>query len=183
MADASSTSSPTLASGPSNTNAGSIQYPRVHWALPSATGVGLDETGGASSSAGVSGTALATSSALPIPVSSINLPSVQTSGSQQAVSTLDFAGLLSLNPTAVYRPPILSTNRPGHAPDEDGEGEDELLPAMADDDYSAQLSWQSQSKDNLKCVITSQNGTSHIVITEPSHFDQGVDGQLQSRSI
>ena len=23
---------------------------------------------------------------------------------------------------------------------------------MADDDYSAQLSWQSQSKDNLKCV-------------------------------
>lgn len=37
-------------------------------------------------------------------------------------------------------------------PDNDGEGEDELLPAMADDDYSAQLSWQSQSKDNLKCV-------------------------------
>lgn len=38
------------------------------------------------------------------------------------------------------------------AGDEDGEGEDELLPAMADDDYSAQLSWQSESKDNLKCV-------------------------------
>ena len=36
--------------------------------------------------------------------------------------------------------------------DEDGEGEDELLPAMADDDYSAQLSWQSESKDNLKRV-------------------------------
>ena len=34
--------------------------------------------------------------------------------------------------------------------DGDGEGDDELLPAMADDDYSAQLSWQSQSKDNLK---------------------------------
>lgn len=30
--------------------------------------------------------------------------------------------------------------------------EDEMLPAMADDDYSAQLSFQSQSKDNLKCV-------------------------------
>lgn len=41
---------------------------------------------------------------------------------------------------------------PGGA-DEDGEGEDEMLPAMADDDYSAQLSWQSQSKDNLKCVV------------------------------
>jgi transcription initiation factor TFIID subunit 11 len=37
--------------------------------------------------------------------------------------------------------------------EEEGEGEDELLPAMADDDYSAQLSWQSQSKDNLKCVL------------------------------
>jgi len=30
------------------------------------------------------------------------------------------------------------------------DGDDELLPAMADDDYSAQLSFQSQSKDNLK---------------------------------
>ena len=38
--------------------------------------------------------------------------------------------------------------------EEDQEGEDELLPAMADDDYSAQLSWQSQSKDNLKCVFS-----------------------------
>jgi hypothetical protein len=38
--------------------------------------------------------------------------------------------------------------------DEEVEGDDEMLPAMADDDYSAQLSWQSQSKDNLKCVFT-----------------------------
>jgi len=37
--------------------------------------------------------------------------------------------------------------------EEEAEVEDELLPAMADDDYSAQLSWQSQSKDNLKCVL------------------------------
>lgn len=34
--------------------------------------------------------------------------------------------------------------------DEDVEADDDLLPDMADDDYSAQLSWQSQSKDNLK---------------------------------
>lgn len=34
--------------------------------------------------------------------------------------------------------------------EEEGEGDDEWLFAMADDDYSAQLSWQSQSKDNLK---------------------------------
>jgi hypothetical protein len=41
------------------------------------------------------------------------------------------------------------------AMEEEAEGEDELLPAMADDDYSAQLSWQSQSKDNLKYVLYS----------------------------
>jgi hypothetical protein len=131
--------------------------------LPSTTtGAGLNENGGASSSASVSGIGLATSSALPIPTSSFNLPLIPTSGIQQAVPTLDLAGLLSLNPTAVYRPPILPNNRPGHAPDEDGEGEDELLPAMADDDYSAQLSWQSQSKDNLKYVVyQSEWYTSH----------------------
>lgn len=46
----------------------------------------------------------------------------------------------------------IGTAGPGAA-EEEAEGEDELLPAMADDDYSAQLSWQSQSKDNLKCAI------------------------------
>ncbi|KAG8215786.1 hTAFII28-like protein conserved region-domain-containing protein, partial [Butyriboletus roseoflavus] len=46
------------------------------------------------------------------------------------------------------------TPKPGAgAGDEDGEGEDEVLPAMADDDYSAQLSWQSESKDNLKVLM------------------------------
>ncbi|TFY81008.1 hypothetical protein EWM64_g3004 [Hericium alpestre] len=43
--------------------------------------------------------------------------------------------------------------RPVGAQEEEGEGEDEMLPAMADDDYSAQLSWQSQSKDNLKVLM------------------------------
>lgn len=38
----------------------------------------------------------------------------------------------------------------GIAGDWDGEGDDDLLPDMADDDYSAQLKFQSQSKDNLK---------------------------------
>ncbi|OSX62993.1 hypothetical protein POSPLADRAFT_1141042 [Postia placenta MAD-698-R-SB12] len=37
--------------------------------------------------------------------------------------------------------------------EEDGEGEDEMLPAMAEDDYSAQASFQSQSKDNLKYAM------------------------------
>ncbi|EJD38350.1 TAFII28-domain-containing protein, partial [Auricularia subglabra TFB-10046 SS5] len=36
---------------------------------------------------------------------------------------------------------------------EDGEGDDEQLPAMADDDYSAQLKWQSQSKADLKVLM------------------------------
>jgi transcription initiation factor TFIID subunit 11 len=36
---------------------------------------------------------------------------------------------------------------------EEEEGDDELLPAMADDDYSAQASYQTQSKDNLKYVL------------------------------
>ncbi|KAI0728299.1 TAFII28-domain-containing protein [Fomitopsis betulina] len=51
--------------------------------------------------------------------------------------------------TTAPRPPGAAA--PG---DEDGEGDDdhEMLPAMADDDYSAQLSFQSQSKDNLKRV-------------------------------
>jgi transcription initiation factor TFIID subunit 11 len=39
--------------------------------------------------------------------------------------------------------------------DEDGDGEDELLPAMADDDFAAQSSWNSQSKDNLKWAVLS----------------------------
>jgi len=42
--------------------------------------------------------------------------------------------------------------RPIGQAEEDVEGDDELFPAMADDDYSAQLHFQSQSKDNLKCV-------------------------------
>ncbi|KAL0948215.1 hypothetical protein HGRIS_010822 [Hohenbuehelia grisea] len=54
---------------------------------------------------------------------------------------------------------ILSLSGPNMLPpggakgEEEGEGDDELLPAMADDDYSAQLSWQSQSKDNLKVLM------------------------------
>jgi hypothetical protein len=36
--------------------------------------------------------------------------------------------------------------------DVEEEGDDEMLPAMAEDDYSAQASWQTQSKDNLRYV-------------------------------
>lgn len=59
---------------------------------------------------------------------------------------LMFPGRASQPPPASARPGI-----PGQ--DDEAEGDDEFLPAMADDDYSAQLSWQSQSKDNLKVLM------------------------------
>lgn len=71
----------------------------------------------------------------------------------------------------------LGTAGPGG--DEEGEGEDEILPAMADDDYSAQLSWQSQSKDNLKCVPYSL--FSCLPLTLRSF--QGADGQFHTGAI
>jgi transcription initiation factor TFIID subunit 11 len=61
-------------------------------------------------------------------------------------------GMLSLPGATAMAPPATSSNPAAPAAPMDEDGEDELLPAMADDDYSAQLSWQSQSKDNLKCV-------------------------------
>ena len=82
-----------------------------------------------------------------------------TTDEQTAQLSSETGGVISLpgvivNPSTpaaegsgVHRPSVI----PGATgADEDGEGEDEMLPAMADDDYSAQLSWQSQSKDNLK---------------------------------
>ena len=80
----------------------------------------------------------------------------QSPGQQQAAAATESGVTLSLpgtettaasTDTTAPRPPGAAA--PG---EEDGEGEDdhEMLPAMADDDYSAQLSFQSQSKDNLK---------------------------------
>jgi len=48
-------------------------------------------------------------------------------------------------------PPASGARLPGA--DEDVDVDDELLPAMADDDYSAQQSWNTQSKDNLKILM------------------------------
>ena len=50
-------------------------------------------------------------------------------------------------------PPPLPILQGRPAPEDDVEVDDELLPGMADEDYSAQLSFQTQSKDNLKCVL------------------------------
>jgi len=56
-------------------------------------------------------------------------------------------------PAGGPQPPPASTRHAVLVPDDEVEGDDEFLPAMADDDYSAQLSWQSQSKDNLKVLM------------------------------
>ncbi|KAJ7099447.1 hTAFII28-like protein conserved region-domain-containing protein [Mycena belliarum] len=64
-------------------------------------------------------------------------------------------GLIGLSgaPIVPAGAPPPSARVPGSALDEDGEGDDEMFPAMADDDYSEQLSWQSQSRDNLKVLM------------------------------
>ena len=68
-------------------------------------------------------------------------------------TTTSGAGLLNLpgttSTTALHPTPVASMITV-QVPAEDDE--DDVLPAMADDDYSAQLSFQSQSKDNLKCI-------------------------------
>jgi transcription initiation factor TFIID subunit 11 len=70
-------------------------------------------------------------------------------GTSLAVQSSAAVGMSVLSLPGVVVPP--ATARPFGAPgEEEDDGENELLPAMADDDYTAQLSWQSQSKDNLK---------------------------------
>ena len=61
-----------------------------------------------------------------------------------------FASSRSMESVMANLPQPVLQARPGA--DEEIDGDDELLPAMADDDYSAQLTFQTQSKDNLKYV-------------------------------
>lgn len=90
----------------------------------------------------------------PIATSSMSPPAASLDQSQMATQSSSVPNLPEIlastpNPTRDGTP---SLARPGVAGEDDVEAEDELLPAMADDDYSAQLSFQSQSKDNLKYV-------------------------------
>ena len=86
---------------------------------------------------------LTSTSNISIDLSKYALPAGST------IPSLNTAGLISMT-GATLPPSLASTLRPTGV--EEGDGEDELLPAMADEDYSAHSSWQSQSKDNLKCV-------------------------------
>lgn len=75
------------------------------------------------------------------------------SGDDEPVATQPLPITAAAASTDTIIPQPGTAAKPAGAPDEDVEGEDELLPAMADDDYSAQLSWQSESKDNLKYIV------------------------------
>jgi transcription initiation factor TFIID subunit 11 len=167
--DIASTNSPVFASP---------QFSHVHWAPPTTAGTvegsgvrntpGENESvlqGGITSSPGPSSVPMQIQPAqshiqqpqpsvlVPGP-SNTNMNLSMPSSTSSSIPVLDTTGLISLAgviaPVGAGPPP--PSARPQGA-DEDGEGEDEWLPAMADDDYSAQLSWQSQSKDNLKCVF------------------------------
>lgn len=98
--------------------------------------------------------ALQTSIAFPsitTPSAPMSLSYTLPSGS--TIPSLDTSRLISM--TGANLPRMTTATGAFARPpggDDDGDGDDDLLPAMADDDYSAQLSWQSQSKDNLKCV-------------------------------
>lgn len=112
------------------------QFSHVHWAMQGQQGQQAAGSGAVASGSGMAAGAL---------------PSLDTS---RLISLAGgYTPILPAGASGVGVVMGVPPARPLGAGDEDGDGEDEMLPAMADDDYSAQLSWQSQSKDNLKCVI------------------------------
>lgn len=156
-----------FATATANSNA---QYPRVHWAMPnSSQGEGEEEEGAdEAGSPEPNGDAPGDSQNVFAPQDEqadskapvidpalmgvsvgVGVGAVGGASSQRATPIPDIASGLILPHRSTPQPP--GGGRPGGiVADEEAEGDDELLPAMADDDYSAQLSWQSQSKDNLK---------------------------------
>ncbi|KAF9071567.1 hTAFII28-like protein conserved region-domain-containing protein [Rhodocollybia butyracea] len=120
--------------------------PHVHWDVNS-----LSTPGASGSSSLLSGPSIAASR-----------PSITTGvsayGQTLHVTTssgtpLNMAGLFRMSESLAATGSSAFPRVPGIGAEDEGEGDDELLPAMADDDYSAQLSWQSQSKDNLKVLM------------------------------
>lgn len=105
--------------------------------------------------------AMAPSYSAPSALAGLTLP-YAASAPTSSGPVLDTTGLLRMPVTSYTGAALLSNGQPlptARVPglDEDGDGDDELLPAMADDDYSAQLSWNSQSKDNLKVLMDNFN--------------------------
>ncbi|KIJ67393.1 hypothetical protein HYDPIDRAFT_108137 [Hydnomerulius pinastri MD-312] len=152
-------SSNTSAQGGQGSTPG-VQFTPVQWTNPSLPAA---STAGASSST----PALANqqSAAAGVPGIDPSLDGADEGSSSNTAATQNQTIVLpasSADPTTSAPQPNANASAPGSTPkpgtgggggEEDGEGEDELLPAMADDDYSAQLKWQSESKDNLKVLM------------------------------
>ncbi|KAG5635193.1 hypothetical protein H0H81_012082 [Sphagnurus paluster] len=156
------------------------QYSQVHWAMPGQT-AGASGAGpsGSGSTPGTPSTSTAYTSVLSASqttstsytlgatgasgASALNFALPSASGLATTTPSLDTTGLISMTGAITPVLPVgagpgigtgaIPASRPHGVGDEDGDGDDEMLPAMADDDYSAQLSWQSQSKDNLKVLM------------------------------
>ena len=125
------------------------QFTPVHWATPA-----------------IPSTSTQVPVSLPAPPSSTPAPTapaadvLMDSGDEGPAQTMDKANPVGTASGSTH--PVGAASKP-----EGGEedGEDEMLPAMADDDYSAQLSWQSESKDNLKFVLSDQNEMNLLTLT------------------
>lgn len=169
VANTFSGSSPTMtpATFASSSSTTPNQYSRVHWASSAASGASGDNTSADPIVGDASATNPVDSSATTMPEqNSTTSAQLQTStptpvidpaligagGSRRGTPALDGPSGLQL-PGATTAQPLGRTGT--LVGEDDGEQDDELLPAMADDDYSAQLSFQSQSKDNLKFVACS----------------------------
>lgn len=148
---------------PISTPAGATQYSRVQWAFPGGSGtegaaigsgVARMSTEGRTTAEGKDGSApTQMTGSLPAPVIDPSLAGLVASSSVPGTPKQDGGVGLSFAGRVPLQPPSGPAARLGFVGvEEDVEVDDEVLPAMADDDYSAQLSWQSQSKDNLKCV-------------------------------
>ncbi|KAJ3721327.1 TAFII28-domain-containing protein [Lentinula guzmanii] len=141
----------------------STYTPHVHWNLANTTGTSSPGASGSSSvlpATGIAQSRLGSSITSGISAYGQNLQTSSTSALGTSSGATTGIGA-SLNLTNLFRMSEgVGASGTGSYPratglggDDEGEGDDELLPAMADDDYSAQLSWQSQSKDNLKVLM------------------------------
>ncbi|KAG2145563.1 TAFII28-domain-containing protein [Suillus cothurnatus] len=128
-------------SGPS-TSSPATRFTPAQWAIPGVP---------------AGATVTASTSTVSVPAAQSTAPNAgdvsMDSGDDEPVATQPLPVTAVVSSTDTIIPQHGTAAKPAGAPDEDVEGEDELLPAMADDDYSAQLSWQSESKDNLKVLM------------------------------
>jgi transcription initiation factor TFIID subunit 11 len=154
-------SAPTPILTPAVSTHQTTQYSRVQWAIPGGSSTEGATIGSVTAGSSTEGKTTAEggdaaisnlTTSLSTPVIDPALASLGISSSVPGTPKYDGAVGLTL-PTRGPPQPASGPARLGFGGvEEDVEADDEVLPAMADDDYSAQLSWQSQSKDNLKCV-------------------------------